>query len=693
MGDKQRKLKDKASRAYSDGDLKDALKLYERVVFEDPTELQCRLKLGDIHRKMGNFSAAVHEYEPVARAYAEDGLLLKAIAVCKMILGVDPDHTNTQAMLADLYAKRRGTPAPQAAATEGPPVTLEAMGISAPSHGNFPGAEYGMIDLGSSGVKLEAPNAPTDAPSSWPQSNAIADTPAWPSSSSSTPEASTSAPAWPTSSSSTPEAKPGGAPPAAAWPTSGAPPAAAWPTSNAVVGEDSELDIVVGEAVEDAPPRVIVGERIEDSVLDITVDAAALDTPEVEVDEEADTSSEIASLLSQLSEDSHTADGDEPLEVAADAEAHRDHAAPGNVSDEELEIEDDDGEGFAIGMEPTDPSAPVPEGTWDGVIRIEDVDAAPAQAEVVAVDEAEIAEDAPVIELTEPVERSVEGSIGDVARPQIPLFSDLPKNAFIELLVQMDMREMEPGEYVIREGESGDSFFVVASGRVRVTRRGPDGKDVDLAILTDGAFFGEMALLQDGARTASVIVEEEAQIFEINKEVLDHVVREYPSVAAVLRNFYRQRLLSTAMATHPLFAPFSSDERRALMEMFKSKNFVEGEVLLEEGKKGTGLFILLYGALEVAKDQPGGDKLVLASLGPGDMFGEMSLLTNQPTVASVTAMSDCFVLRLSKKKFDELIMTHPQILELVALVSDERASLNDALQGQAAAFNAGAVLV
>jgi CRP-like cAMP-binding protein len=128
------------------------------------------------------------------------------------------------------------------------------------------------------------------------------------------------------------------------------------------------------------------------------------------------------------------------------------------------------------------------------------------------------------------------------------------------------------------------------------------------------------------------------------------------------------------------------------MEKFKSKNFEAGEVLLAEGKKGTGLFILLYGSLEVAKTQ-GADTVVLATLGPGDMFGEMSLLTNQPTVASVTATSDCFVLRLSKKKFDELIMTHPQILELVALVSDERASLNDALMGDAQAFNAGAVLV
>ena len=618
MGDKQRKLKDKASRAYADGDLKDALKLYERVVAEDPSELQCKLKLGDIHRKLGNFSAAVHEYAPVAKAYGEDGLLLKAIAVCKMILGVDAGHTETQVMLADLYAKRRGPAAPQPA-----PVTLEGMGISAPAGGQLPGQDYGMVEF--DGSALEAPSLPDEASGAWRASEAVTDTPmkaAWP-----TP--ASKAPAWPSTS------RPAQAPPAAQWPTS-APKAAQWPTPGASI-EDSELDIVVGEAVDEEAPKVIVGEKLEDSVLDITVDPASLD-------DDAETSAQLASLLSELSEEGE----DEPLEI---------------------ETEDDAEEGVAIAF-----GTGAAEETWDGAIAVEDVDAPAASQDV--------------IELTEPVE----ASISDIARPQIPLFSELPKNAFIELLVQMEMRELDAGEYVIREGETGDSFFVVASGRVRVARRGPDGRDVDLAILTDGAFFGEMALLQDGARTASVIVEQESQILEIKKEVLDSVVQQYPSVATVLRNFYRQRLLSTVMATHPIFSPFTPDERRDLMEKFKSKNFEAGEVLLAEGKKGTGLFILLYGSLEVAKTQ-GADTVVLATLGPGDMFGEMSLLTNQPTVASVTATSDCFVLRLSKKKFDELIMTHPQILELVALVSDERASLNDALMGDAQAFNAGAVLV
>ncbi len=281
----------------------------------------------------------------------------------------------------------------------------------------------------------------------------------------------------------------------------------------------------------------------------------------------------------------------------------------------------------------------------------------------------------------------------DLSEVQIPLFSELPRNAFIDLLVRMGMREVVPGDVVIQEGEVGDAFYVVATGKVRVSRRGTDGREIPLAYLTDGAFFGEMAVLQQGIRTATVTVEEPGQIFEIRREVLDEVIESYPSVAKILRNFYRQRLLSTTMATHPVFMPFNPDERRSLMEMFKSRHVKAGEVVLEQGKKGTGLFILLYGQLEVVRLGRGGQAVTLAHLLAGDMFGEMSLLTNEPTVARVLAATDCFVLRLSKRKFDEVIMTHPQVLELVSEVSAARTSINDALLGAQQTLTGGTVLV
>jgi CRP-like cAMP-binding protein len=74
------------------------------------------------------------------------------------------------------------------------------------------------------------------------------------------------------------------------------------------------------------------------------------------------------------------------------------------------------------------------------------------------------------------------------------------------------------------------------------------------------------------------------------------------------------------------------------------------------------------------------------------MFGEMSLLSNTPTTAKVTAVTDCFVIRLSKRKFQEVMMTHPHVLEVVAKISEERKQDNEHLLGPRLSHHA-AILV
>lgn len=676
MGDKQRRLKDKASRYYTDGRLKDALKLYVRVVEEDPTELQCQLKIGDIHRKLNNREAAVDAYLPVAEAYAADGLMLKAIAVCKMILAVDSDHAATQGLLQTLSAKRRG---PTRRGKAKAPVTLKGMGIAPTAAA--PTAQYqdyGMVDFEGGGPADDSHGGGmrTIDPNELGASG---------------PAVITGRPLTPPSG-QTP-------PPNLSWPAAGQTPAPnlSWPASTAQPGASASQG-----------PDVVMGEKLEDSALDIVVDASLLDAlPEADeapAPAPAPAPEALADAAAREVEAAMASLGTDAFEPEAPATEAPTTEAPATEAPSvlELDLEDSDNDLQAAmqdAMAEAIADVQGAEADDDEPIELPTGDAdVPIDSPIELTDVITSGDLAPVVELSRSSEdidvealKAAEPDLGDLSRTQIPLFSELPKNAFIELLVQMEMRELPAEQLIISEGEVGDSFFVLVSGSVRVQHRDDSGQDVVLAYLNEGAFFGEMALLQDGARTATVVTQAESQIFEISKEVLDRVVSHYPSVANVLRNFYRQRLLSTAMATHPLFRPFSPDERRTIMELFKSRSFKKGETLVEEGKKGSGLFLLLYGSLEVVKDRTGAVPKVLAELASGDLFGEMSLLTGNPTMATVRAISDCFILRLGKKKFDELIMTHPQILELVSVISDEREGLNALILAQGS--GTGAVLV
>jgi hypothetical protein len=108
MADKIRKWKDQAAAAMRKGKYDKALTLFRQVVEQDPEDFSCHNNIGYILRRMKKSDEAIKVFEDLAEAYAERGFLLKAIATCKVVLDIDPEHKKIQTQLADLYASRSG---------------------------------------------------------------------------------------------------------------------------------------------------------------------------------------------------------------------------------------------------------------------------------------------------------------------------------------------------------------------------------------------------------------------------------------------------------------------------------------------------------------------------------------------------------------------------------------------------------
>src|SRR5712691_9505483 len=252
---------------------------------------------------------------------------------------------------------------------------------------------------------------------------------------------------------------------------------------------------------------------------------------------------------------------------------------------------------------------------------------------------------------------------------RVPLFDDLPRDAFVELVNRLSYRRYGAGEQILKEGEPGRSFFVIVEGKVRIWKKLPDGEELQLATLGEGAFFGEMALLSGAPRTFIFTATATTELLEVGSAVLRHLARNQPLVIKSLKNFYRQRLLSNVMAISPLFKDFDPAERRQLVEKFKLRQAAPGEMLIKEGAQSDGLYVLLHGSVDVAAQQ-----IDLAHLREGEIFGEMSLLTRQPATATVVSPGNAILLRLPRDQFQELVVTHPQILALVSELTEQRAA-------------------
>ncbi len=257
----------------------------------------------------------------------------------------------------------------------------------------------------------------------------------------------------------------------------------------------------------------------------------------------------------------------------------------------------------------------------------------------------------------------------------------------------MVLQRVRAGEVVIQEGETGSSFYIVAGGTLLVTKRDDRGDRVRLAKLGEGDFFGEMAILSGSARLATVTAETDVELLEIRAEVLVDLAGRHPHVAVSLRRFYRQRLLANAMAVSPVFRPLSREARREVMARFRTREVTAGEVIVREGEPSDGLYVVLDGAFQVRHRQ-GAEGVEVAELREADVFGEMSCLRKIPATATVTARRAGTLLRLPRAGFDELVLSHPQILEVVADMTEERAESMDAiLSGRAQWTEEGLVLV
>ena len=250
---------------------------------------------------------------------------------------------------------------------------------------------------------------------------------------------------------------------------------------------------------------------------------------------------------------------------------------------------------------------------------------------------------------------------------RVPLFDDLPRDAFVELVNRLSYRRYGAGEQILKEGEPGRSFFVIVEGKVRIWKKLPGDEELQLATLEEGAFFGEMALLSGAPRTANVSAEDDTELLEVSDAVLRHLAKNHPQVVKSLKNFYRQRLLNNVMAISPLFKDFDPAARRQLVEKFKLRQAAPGEMLIKEGAQSDGLYVVLHGSVDVAAQA-----IDLAHLKEGEIFGEISLLTRQPATATVVSPGNSILLRLPRDQFQELVVTHPQILALVSELTEQR---------------------
>lgn len=262
--------------------------------------------------------------------------------------------------------------------------------------------------------------------------------------------------------------------------------------------------------------------------------------------------------------------------------------------------------------------------------------------------------------------------------PRLPLFSELSRKGLRALVEAFDVRVVPAGGVLIEEGSPGTEAFIVARGDLEVRRAGAEG-DTVLARLQNGQVFGEMALVSRAPRAASVVATRPSLVLVAPVEALESVAARAPEVGEQLATFCRERMLQNLLRTSPILSAVDPDERGDLVSRFETRTFEAGEHLIRNGTPATGLHLIASGKVEVSTNDQSGERLQIATLGPGDVVGEVAMILRRPHSADVIAVHPSVTLHLSGGAFQEILRAHPallaQLYELAVKRDEETSSV------------------
>jgi small-conductance mechanosensitive channel/CRP-like cAMP-binding protein len=135
----------------------------------------------------------------------------------------------------------------------------------------------------------------------------------------------------------------------------------------------------------------------------------------------------------------------------------------------------------------------------------------------------------------------------------------------------------------------------------------------------------------------------------------------------------RRREIFAVLRPLPVFAPLSDEQVETLVGSASLKAYTTGEALVRQGERGESLFVLRSGTVRIEKSLGGGAAATIAHMGPGDFFGEMSLLTGEPRTASIVAEDETEAVVVSKEGFAPVLAADTGILVGLSAALEARA--------------------
>lgn len=314
----------------------------------------------------------------------------------------------------------------------------------------------------------------------------------------------------------------------------------------------------------------------------------------------------------------------------------------------------------------------------------DDEDPSPTLSDTQPVDVESVDEDKLVAEQAAPRgrrrRRAAASTLVDMAPPVQPamptqsaraaalatIFPSFPAYVLDELAERITLREFRDGEEILQQGQESRACYLVMSGSVRLSRRARPGVGDEIAetgLLTRGALFGVRSLLPERTSVAAAHAAGPCRVYEVPRRALRELAAIHHTLGPLLEVFYREHLTAMLLHSAPFLSSLPAAWRDGLQGRFRPLRRAAGESILRQGERTGGLYLVVLGAVEIVQRLSPSRAKLLATIGEGCFFSDMSVLAGKDETAgaSVSAAGPLELAVLPAEEFSRVLAEAPAL--------------------------------
>jgi len=227
----------------------------------------------------------------------------------------------------------------------------------------------------------------------------------------------------------------------------------------------------------------------------------------------------------------------------------------------------------------------------------------------------------------------------------------------------MEVCDYVENDDIIVQNDTGDSFYVLERGRVKIMRRANAYEDAhEIRRLGKGAHFGELSLLNEEPRSATVtVVSETARALKLSKAAFDEIITKLRSLGGDRKKEVSAKAIVERV---PMFKTLSAALKKKILDTMEEQKFAPGTYICKQGTNGTSFYIITSGQCKITLNTDNGKEKEVRQYKAGDFFGENALVDAATTkrTANVIATEDVTCMTLSKAEFNYLMKGVKSIL-------------------------------